>query len=114
MRVPEAADMSGVAHGDGATHVQSLLWPSSIAAEIETPGVCLVPESCAICTCTSARTDPAIHASMSNARPRSLRLVLSSHLLPVRSSLHWFRLGAGLSQRCKTVRSSAPLSPRAA
>ena len=59
MRVPKAADTSGVAHGVGATHVQSKQLGRraiSIAAEIETPGVCSVPESRAICT--SARTDP--------------------------------------------------------
>ena len=53
MRVRQAADMSG-AHGVGATHVQSLLGGDrsetiSIAAEIETPGVCSVPETRAIC-----------------------------------------------------------------
>ena len=48
MRVPKAADMPGVAHGVGATTCRACcgLRPSSIAAEIETPGVGLVLESC--------------------------------------------------------------------
>jgi hypothetical protein len=58
MRVPKAADMSGFAHSVG-THVQSnLVWSGEALAsplKIETPGVCSVPETRAICT--SARTD---------------------------------------------------------
>jgi len=66
MRVPKAADMSGVAQGVGATTcrvpVQNLL-SREHPLKIETPGVYLVPGRRSICT--SARTDAAISASMS-------------------------------------------------